>query len=176
MFEESSEGIERIVEIVKALRSFSYPSAGKRSAVSLVEAVNSAVKLTANLHKYKNSVNFIAPSHDVQVLGNAGQIQQVLVNLLTNAIYATPEGKSIFIRLDETDTLAILSVEDQGHGMSKDVIDKMFTPFFTTKPPGDGTGLGMSISLTIIEEHEGEIEVVSQENQGTTVSVSLKRA
>lgn len=176
MFEESSEGIERIVEIVKALRSFSYPSSGKRSAVSLVEAVNSAVKLTANLHKYKNSVNFIAPSHDVQVLGNAGQIQQVLVNLLTNAIYATPEGKSIFIRLDETDTLAILSVEDQGHGMSKDVIDKMFTPFFTTKPPGDGTGLGMSISLTIIEEHEGEIEVVSQENQGTTVSVSLKRA
>jgi len=176
MFEESSEGIERIIDIVKALRSFSYPSAGKRVAISVVEAINSAVKLTGNLHRYKNSISFIAPEQDVLVLGNAGQVQQVLVNLLTNAIYATPEGKSIHLNIEVADKQAIITVADEGKGMSDEVVSKMFTPFYTTKPPGDGTGLGMSISLTIIEEHEGKIEVFSEENKGTTIKVYLPLA
>ena len=67
-------------------------------------------------------------------------------------------------------------MQDEGKGMSEEVIGKMFTPFFTTKPPGDGTGLGMSISLTIIEEHGGQFEVTSEIDKGTTIKVRLPLA
>jgi two-component system NtrC family sensor kinase len=176
MFEESSEGIERIIDIVKALRGFSYPSGGKRVAINITEAINSALRITNNLHKYKNKVVFTPPENDIKILGNAGQIQQVLVNLLTNAIYATDEGKCIEFHVEALEKEAIITLRDEGKGMSKEVIGKMFTPFFTTKPPGDGTGLGMSISLTIIEEHGGQFEVTSEINKGTTIKVRLPLA
>ena len=104
-------------------------------------------------------------------MGNAGQIQQVLVNLLTNAIHATPEGKCIYIRVSKNEEHVVIVIEDEGVGMPKDVLDKIFTPFFTTKPPGEGTGLGMSISMTIIEEHGGTIDISSNPGKGTCVTV-----
>ena len=110
------------------------------------------------------------------MLGNAGQIQQVLVNLLTNAIYATDEGKCIKFEVKSVAGEAVITLQDEGKGMSKEVIGKMFTPFFTTKPPGDGTGLGMSISLTIIEEHGGQFDVDSEIDKGTTIKVRLPLA
>ena len=72
----------------------------------------------------------------------------------------------------EADNVRLI-VEDEGVGMSKETLSKVFTPFFTTKPPGEGTGLGMSISMTIVEEHNGRIDIVSAEGKGTTVSVIL---
>jgi signal transduction histidine kinase len=173
MFEESSEGIERIIDIVKALRSFSYPSSGKPADISATEAMQTAIKLTNNLHRYKNTVHFKAPEHDATFKGNAGQIQQVLVNFLTNAIYATAEGKSITLSIEVDEPIVRLIVEDEGEGMPPEVLNKVFTPFYTTKPPGDGTGLGMSISLTIVEEHDGTVDIYSTEGVGTRVVVSL---
>ena len=176
MFNESQEGIERIIEIVKALRSFSYPSSGKHTQISAIGAINTVIKLTNNLHRYKNEVNVEVPDKDVYFLGNAGQIQQVLVNFVTNAIYATPEGKSITLKVQQGDKNVMLIVEDEGIGMSRETLGRVFTPFFTTKPPGEGTGLGMSISLTIIEEHNGTINITSNEGKGTRVVVMLPLA
>lgn len=173
MFEESSEGIERIIDIVKALRSFSYPSSGNQADISATEAMQTAIKLTNNLHRYKNTVKFNAPEHDILFKGNAGQIQQVLVNFLTNAIYATAQGKSITLGIEVDGPKVRLIVEDEGEGMSPEVLNKIFTPFFTTKPPGDGTGLGMSISLTIVEEHNGTVDIYSTEGVGTRVVVTF---
>lgn len=171
MFDESHEGIERIIEIVKALRSFSYPGSGKHVEISAIEAMNTAIKLTNNLHRYRNAVQFSVPEKDAFFIGNAGQIQQVLVNFLTNAIYATPQGKGITLKIMEGEKSVSLIIEDEGVGMSKETLGKIFTPFFTTKPPGEGTGLGMSISLTIVEEHNGRIDIRSVEGEGTTVKV-----
>lgn len=176
MFDESHEGIERIIDIVKALRSFSYPGSGKHSEISAIEAMNTAIKLTNNLHRYRNMVHFEVPEEDAFFNGNSGQIQQVLVNFLTNAIYATPEGKEITLKVEKEADNVRLIVEDEGVGMSKETLSKVFTPFFTTKPPGEGTGLGMSISMTIVEEHNGRIDIVSAEGKGTTVSVILPLA
>ena len=173
MFDESLEGIERIIEIVKALRSFSYPGSGKHVKLSAIDSMNSAMRLTNNLHRYKNQVSLVAEHGDVAFMGNAGQIQQVLVNFLTNAIYATPEGKHIYLKVEKRGDKALLIVEDEGIGMSQDVLQKVFTPFFTTKPPGDGTGLGMSISMTIVEEHNGEIDIQSEEGKGTQITLIL---
>ena len=171
MFDESHEGIERIIEIVKALRSFSYPGSGKHVEISAIEAMKTAIKLTNNLHRYRNAVQFSVPEKDTFFIGNAGQIQQVLVNFLTNAIYATPQGKGITLKIMEGEKSVSLIIEDEGVGMSKETLGKIFTPFFTTKPPGEGTGLGMSISLTIVEEHNGRIDIRSVEGEGTTVKV-----
>ncbi|OJF70953.1 histidine kinase [Alteromonas sp. V450] len=176
MFDESHEGIERIIEIVKALRSFSYPGSGKHVEISAIEAMNTAIKLTNNLHRYRNAVQFSVPEKDAFFIGNAGQIQQVLVNFLTNAIHATPQGKGITLKIMEGEKSVSLIIEDEGVGMSKETLGKIFTPFFTTKPPGEGTGLGMSISLTIVEEHNGSIDIRSVEGEGTTVKVVLPLA
>ena len=176
MFDESHEGIERIIDIVKALRSFSYPGSAKYSQISAIDAMNTAIKLTNNLHRYRNTVRFEIPDEDAFFNGNSGQIQQVLVNFLTNAIYATPEGKRITLKVQKSEHNVSLVVEDEGKGMSKETLSKVFTPFFTTKPPGEGTGLGMSISLTIVEEHNGKIDISSAEGRGTIVSVVLPLA
>lgn len=170
MFVESLEGIKRIVDIIKALRSFSYSGSNKSVEVDVVEAMNSAIKLTSTLHRYKNKVILETTDNNIYFSGNAGQIQQVLVNLLTNAIHATPEGKCIYIRVSKNEEHVVIVIEDEGVGMPKDVLDKIFTPFFTTKPPGEGTGLGMSISMTIIEEHGGTIDISSNPGKGTCVT------
>ena len=173
MFDESHEGIERIIEIVKALRSFSYPGSGKHTQISAIEAMNTVIKLTNNLHRYRNNVVFEVPKEDVFFNGNSGQIQQVLMNFLTNAIYATPQGKGITLKVERDEQNVILVIDDEGEGMSKETLSKIFTPFFTTKPPGEGTGLGMSISMTIVEQHNGKIIIASEEGKGTKVSVIL---
>ena len=173
MFDESHEGIERIIEIVKALRSFSYPGSGKHTQISAIEAMNTVIKLTNNLHRYRNNVVFEVPREDVFFNGNSGQIQQVLMNFLTNAIYATPQGKGITLKVERDEQNVILVIDDEGEGMSKETLSKIFTPFFTTKPPGEGTGLGMSISMTIVEQHNGKINIASEEGKGTKVSVIL---
>lgn len=78
--------------------------------------------------------------------------------------------------VQKDDKSAMLIVEDEGIGMSKETLDRIFTPFFTTKPPGEGTGLGMSISMTIVEEHNGKINITSEEGKGTRVTVLLPLA
>ena len=78
--------------------------------------------------------------------------------------------------MQQDDKSAMLIVEDEGIGMSKKTLDRIFTPFFTTKPPGEGTGLGMSISMTIVEEHNGKINITSEEGKGTRVAVLLPLA
>ena len=135
--------------------------------------ITTALRLTSNLYKYKNNVIFSESVEPINIVGSTSQIQQVLVNLITNAVYATPEGKNIFIDIEKTSSFARIVIKDEGVGMSQDVVNKIFTPFFTTKPPGDGTGLGMSISLTIIEEHGGEFDIQSQEGVGTTIGITL---
>jgi signal transduction histidine kinase len=112
------------------------------------------------------------------VMGNANQLQQVLVNLIMNAAQAMEGQPSRVLGLQaaaQGDAVAI-SVRDTGKGISPAEREEIFKPFFTTKPPGHGTGLGLSVSLRIVAQHRGEIRVESQPGRGATFSVVLPRA
>lgn len=110
-----------------------------------------------------------------RIEGNAAEIEQVVVNLVSNAVDAISDKGTVTVRSRENDKWSIIEVADDGKGMSEDVKRKVFDPFFTTKDPGKGTGLGMSIIYKIVENHRGKVSVDSQEGRGTTISVCFPR-
>lgn len=110
-----------------------------------------------------------------KVFGSANQLQQVFLNLITNACHAMPKGGKLIVRtsLKADGSTVIIHVVDTGVGIPKANMNKIFDPFFTTKEPGKGTGLGLSVSYRIVKEHNGTIVVDSVEGKGTTFTVSL---
>ncbi len=108
------------------------------------------------------------------------QIVQVLTNLLTNAQHAMPDGGEILVKLDGTDEHVLITVQDEGTGIPPENLDKLFSPFFTTKQVGKGTGLGLAVTHGIVKMHRGQIGVESNADPakgptGTTFSISLPR-
>jgi signal transduction histidine kinase len=109
------------------------------------------------------------------IMGNANQLQQVLINLVMNAqqaMEASPK-KMLAISTSAEEGRVVIALRDTGCGMSKEVQEKLFTPFFTTKPRGKGTGLGLSVSRRIVSDHGGEIGVESEEGKGTTFFIRI---
>jgi signal transduction histidine kinase len=113
-------------------------------------------------------------------------IGRVLLNLYTNAFYAVgeklkAEGSKLNAEYIPTITVAtkksgnqvFISVSDNGNGIARKIVDKIFQPFFTTKPTGEGTGLGLSLSYDIVKAHGGEIKVETKEDEGTTFIIKL---
>lgn len=108
------------------------------------------------------------------ILVDPDQIQQVFMNILINAADAmSKNGGTITIKTDLKDGIAEISFTDTGCGMTKEQLSKLFTPFFTTKEPGKGTGLGLAISYSIIQNHNGDIEVESEPGKGSTFRIKL---
>ncbi len=105
------------------------------------------------------------------ILGRPAQLNQVFTHLLLNAVQAIPERGVIHVTtLNEGDEV-LVRISDTGHGMTPEVLTQIFSPFFTTKPPGKGAGLGLSISEGIMSSHKGRIEVQSQFGQGSTFTL-----
>jgi two-component system NtrC family sensor kinase len=122
-----------------------------------------------------NSVEVIKKFEPVEkVEANAGQLQQVFVNLITNAFQAMNgrEGRLVLSTRSLKD-LAEVKVSDNGMGIPPQYLKKIFDPFFTTKNPGEGTGLGLNIVYRIITNYEGTIDVESKEGAGTTFTIKL---
>ncbi len=112
------------------------------------------------------------------IRGNANQLQQVLVNLIMNAGQAM-EGcprRVLTLRTARDGDAVVFSIEDTGSGIAPEVVSKLFQPFFTTRPPGQGTGLGLSVSQRIVKRHGGEIRVDSEPGRGSTFSVRIPLA
>jgi signal transduction histidine kinase len=107
------------------------------------------------------------------ILGSATHLHQVVVNLVTNAAQATPRGGRLTVRTLLEGERVRLSVEDTGSGMTKELAERIFLPFFTTKDVGEGTGLGLSVAHGIVASHGGAIEVQSEPGVGSRFTVSL---
>ena len=110
------------------------------------------------------------------VVGNEGKLYQVFSNLVVNSIHAIEGDGTITISTVESNDEVIVSISDTGSGISEEVRKKIFDPFFTTKEQGKGTGLGLSIVYNIVKELNGDIEIESTVDKGTTVKLKLKRA
>ena len=102
------------------------------------------------------------------------QLRQVLLNLMINAVEAMPEGGILTLRtLSEPDKTVAVEVQDTGLGIPEENLSKLFTPFFTTKPIGKGTGLGLALAYGIVKMHRGQITVRSEIGRGSTFSIHL---
>jgi len=170
--------IFRCKGILKSLLEFARPSGGTFREIDINELIKEVLLLlqhrTARLqHSLSLTLNRDLP----KISADAGSLRQLLMNLLLNAIYFTPEGGSISISTGpdgaENAGGIRLAVQDTGAGIPADLIDKVFDPFFTTKPVGEGTGLGLTICHRIVEEHGGTIDVESELGKGTTFIIKL---
>lgn len=167
----------RVATIVGNMLAFSRQRALHMTALDINEIVETAVSLVEHrLPEKRLTLNLNLLRHLPHVRGDAGRLQEVLVNILNNAIEASYEGGQIYI-------LSTLSggpqkelqifVTDTGVGIPEEDRDKVFDPFFTTKEVGQGTGLGLYVAYQIIKEHGGTITLDSEVGKGTTVTISL---
>jgi two-component system, NtrC family, sensor kinase len=166
------DGARRTSEIVKGLRNFSRADQNVFKKTNLNECLESTLTL---LHSsYKNRIEIVKNYGDLpEVDCYPGQINQVIMNILSNAIQAIPETGKIWITSGVVGDMVKISVKDSGSGMNEEVRKKIFDPFFTTKDIGKGTGLGLYISYGILEKHNGKIEVFSNPGEGTEFVISM---
>jgi two-component system NtrC family sensor kinase len=169
----SRDGLKRIHQIIRDLRDFARDSDKDWYEVDLNEGIAS----TLNIIKLQASRQRVTMETDLGPLPHVAcqpaKINQIVLNLLSNAIDACKEGGKVSIRTCRAGPQVEIHITDTGCGIDPAIRDKIFDPFFTTKPPGKGTGLGLSISHSIVQDHGGQIEVESTPGQGTHFKVIL---
>ena len=174
LMKESKEGIVRVKKIVQDLKDFSHVDATPEwHFTDLNKGIDSTLNVVNNEVKYKADI--IKEYADLpQVQCMPSQINQVVMNLVVNAAHAIgPERGKIHIRTGVEGEFVWVEVADNGSGIPKDVVPRIFDPFYTTKPVGKGTGLGLSLSYGIVQKHHGRIEVKTEMGQGTTFRITL---
>ncbi|MBT5876280.1 MAG: hypothetical protein HOH43_22845 [Candidatus Latescibacteria bacterium] len=195
---------ETMTNLVRDILSFSHKHSSPFGIVDTNETVEYVVSFLKTLMRKKTMSVKMSLGRDLpSTIGSVQQIQQVLINLITNASDAMTDHGNMTIVTDQMDGAQVLEMlqdpktqsarsesdvqalceeyesflavhcVDDGPGISPDILENVFNPFFTTKPAGEGTGLGLSISRTIIERHNGNLMASSEEGQGTTFSVLL---
>ena len=174
LMHQSKEGIVRVQKIVQDLKDFSHVDATLEWQFSnLNQGIDSTLNVVNNEIKYKaDLLKEYGELPAVQCM--ASQINQVVMNLVVNAAHAMgPQRGKITVRTGVSDANAWFEVQDSGSGIPKDVLPRIFDPFYTTKPVGKGTGLGLSLSYGIIQKHNGHIEVRTECGLGTTFRVTI---
>jgi signal transduction histidine kinase len=176
--------LDRTSRIIRNLLDFARQSEPAIRPVELNKVVEAALLLVGHQISLENiKLEKKLDTHLPLILADFDKIQQVLINIIMNAIQAMPDGgdltittsvaKGIKIGGSFKDTVRI-DISDTGVGISRENLSKLFTPFFTTKEKGKGVGLGLPVVHGIIEQHKGKIEVNSQPNVGTTFSIYLE--
>ena len=172
LMEGITEGANRTKEIVKSLGSFSRKGDDKFVMHNIHEGIDSNLILLGN--KIKNRITIhkeYGEFPEIECLPD--RLNQVFMNILSNAIQAIDEEGDIFIKTEFEGAKVSIRIRDTGKGMSKEVQKRIFEPFYTTKELGKGTGLGLSISYSIVEQHNGKIIVSSQPSKGTEFIITL---
>lgn len=172
LFKDTLYGVEQISELVLNLKNFSRLDQAKVDNISLNDCFESTLVIAKNTIKHK--VKVIKQYGDIpKIPCSPSQINQVLLNLLTNAAQAMSQQGNVLLKTYADEKYVYAVVQDDGSGIPKEILPKIFDPFFTTKPIGEGTGLGLSISYKIIQQHGGHIKVASQQGKGTRFLISL---
>lgn len=182
IFEDFREFLDTILkecsrcsDIVQNLLTFGHREIKRLSTVNLNALVTNSIKLLGpKLSRLpKDIITLDLDMDEPVVLGHPGELMQVMLNLVLNALYAVRDSGSIRISTRVRENLVILAVADTGDGIQPEHINKLFEPFFTTKPAGQGIGVGLSTCYNIIRKHGGEISVESEPGQGSVFEVIL---
>jgi two-component system NtrC family sensor kinase len=169
---EADMGMERIRELVVKLRVFSRLDEGERKEVRISECVESV--LTILQHKLDGRIQVSTHfGHPDLVDCYPSLLNQAIMNLVANAIDAIDDQGQIEVSTGADADGYVIMVADTGRGIPPEVRDRIFEPFFTTKPVGQGTGLGLSISYSIVERHEGILEILPRTGGGTLAVIRL---
>jgi CheY-like chemotaxis protein/two-component sensor histidine kinase len=182
------DGTDRAAQLTKDLLLFSRKQISERKPVDLNEVVERMEKFLRKVIREDIGYTTILNPDTSPVLADGHQLEQVLMNLVTNARDAMPDGGVISVTTEtfsmneefiaahgygRPGNYALLTVSDTGSGMKEEVLKRIFDPFFTTKEVGKGTGLGLSVVYGIIKQHEGFINVYSEPGTGTTFRIYL---
>lgn len=172
-----TEGARRIQAIIETLKGFVRQDPDGTMCIDINKTIQMALTLLSHeIRNHARGITLDLAAELPHVAGNCQQIEQVVINLVTNALHAVA-GKGGRIRLatayDHAAEVVIITVQDEGIGMTMEELERVSEPFFTTKSAQGGTGLGVSISLSIIREHHGTLAYASEPGQGTTATVRL---
>jgi PAS domain S-box-containing protein len=186
--EEIISSCEKAASITRRLLAFCRQDISEKSRLNLNELIATSQKMLSRMIGEDLEFQFKPSVEELPVVADPVQIEQVLMNLATNARDAMPEGgifsiETSLLRMDEDfvamhgfgapGEYAVITVSDTGVGMNPETRQRIFEPFFTTKEVGKGTGLGLSITYDIIKKHQGDIEVASEVGKGTTFTVRI---
>ena len=185
--EEIDSHVGRASKVIKHMRDFARQSDLTRTTLNLNEPIKDVFKvLGRQLRVHQIEVELDLDPQLPCVMADHNRLEQVFINLVTNAMYAMDDKglrwgdrkwrRLLKIKTFSADGQVVVSVSDTGKGIPKEIIDKIFEPFFTTREVGQGTGLGMSISYRIISDYGGMIEVRSEVDVGTTFTLKFPSA
>ncbi len=167
---------ERATDLVRQLLAFSRADVVEARSVDLNDAVTAVRRMLARLLRENIELRLELAPEQPKILADPGQLEQVLLNLAVNARDAMPSGGALTIRTRADASTVTLDVSDTGVGMDDHTRERIFNPFFTTKAPGEGTGLGLSTVYGIVTSGGGEIEVDSKLGAGTTFRLTFPRS
>ena len=173
--EKVYSGIRRASTIIENLLRFAHPTTNtNKTPVDLAKVVKGALSIVENQARVQNiEVRAHLPPEPCQLLGVAGLLEQVFINLFLNAMNAMPNGGILDVSAERHGGDLLVRVTDTGEGISPEDLDRVFDPFYTKALSGKGTGLGLSICHSIVGQHEGSIGVESQSGKGSTFTVKL---
>ncbi|MDH3687766.1 MAG: ATP-binding protein, partial [Myxococcales bacterium] len=172
LIDESLEGVNRTIAIVRDVNEFSRTGGPLLESVEIDEIIESAVRV-ASTHSATGVAIGRSAEATPTVRGSSTQLHQVFVNLIANAIHATGGTGRVRIESERAGREVLVRVSDDGPGVEPEHASRIFEPFFTTKPVGEGTGLGLYISYQIVRSHGGEIRLDSTPGDGATFEVRL---
>ena len=166
--------IDYCTGIIRGLLDFARQSEPLLRPVTISRAIDKAMSLVGHQAKMKR-IEVVREDSEAMplVMADFNQLVQVFINLVVNAVQAMNEGYTLTIRASQEDGWVRISVQDTGCGIPRENMDRLFTPFFTTKDEVKGVGLGLAVSYGIIERHGGRIEVESEVNKGSTFTIVL---
>ncbi len=168
------EEVFRCKSITTAMLSFVRKTTYEKQDINLADALDKTIEIIGFQGRLKN-VEVIKKYHEETpvIHGNGGELRQVLLAVITNALDAMNDNGTLTLETGAREENAIIRISDTGEGISPEIISRIFDPFFTTKSEQGGTGLGLSIARKIVANHNGHIDASSTPGQGTTFTITL---
>jgi PAS domain S-box-containing protein len=168
-------GVDRMNSIVSGLNQFSRQSQNYDEICNIHSIIENCLVILNNQYKHRIEIILNYCEDELKIRGNSGKLHQAFTNILVNSIHAIKEKGVIIIETTQTHAECSITISDNGEGIDKKNLGKIFDPFFSTKKPGEGTGLGLSITYGIINDHRGTIQYFSEKGEGTKVQIKLPK-